>query len=77
MDIGIKFPSETEVILEDVASVRALTPNERLQCLQGLVNVGEQLLRNSPKADWLMEYSEEQERLAQRNIREFVARHGY
>ena len=77
MDIGVKFPSETEVILEDVASVRALTPNERLQCLQGLVNVGEQILRNSPKADWLKEYSEEQERLAQRNIREFIARHGY
>jgi hypothetical protein len=77
MDIGVKFPSETEVILEDVESFRALTPDQRLQYLQGMVNVGEQMLRNSPKADWLMRYSEEQEFLAQRNIREFIARHGY
>ncbi len=77
MDLPVKFPSETEVILEDVATFRALSPEERLQCFQGMVNVGEQMLRNSPKAEWLKEYSEEQERLAQRNIREFLARHGY
>ena len=29
MDLPIKFPSETEVILEDVARFRALTPEER------------------------------------------------
>jgi hypothetical protein len=77
MDIGVKFPSDTEVILEDVESFRALTPDERLQYFRGMVNVGEQMLRNSPKSEWLKEYSEEQERLAQRNIREFIARHGY
>jgi hypothetical protein len=77
MDLPVKFPSETEVILEDVAIFRALSPEERLQCIQGMLNVGEQMLRNSPKAEWLKEYSEEQERLAQRNIREFIARHGY
>ena len=31
MDLPVKFPSETEVILEDVASFRALSPAERIR----------------------------------------------
>jgi hypothetical protein len=77
MDLPVKFPSETQVILDDVARFRALTPVERLQCFRGMVNAGELMLSNSPKAAWLEKYSEEQEVLAQRNIREFIARHGY
>jgi hypothetical protein len=77
MDLPVKFPSETDVILEDVARFRALSPGEQLRCFRGMVNAGELMLRNSPKAAWLEEYSEDQERLAQRNIREFIARHGY
>ncbi len=34
-------------------------------------------MRISPKAAWAKQYAEEQELLAQRNIREFIARHGY
>lgn len=48
-DLPVRFPSDTEVILEDVARFRSLTPRE---------------------------YSEEQKLLEQRNIREFLARHG-
>jgi hypothetical protein len=77
MDLPVKFPSDTEVILDDVASFRALSPDDQLGCFLGIVNAGELMLRNSPKAAWLKQYSEEQERLAQRNIREFFARHGY
>jgi hypothetical protein len=77
MDLPVKFPSETEVILADVASFQALPPAERLRCFRGMVNAGELMLRNSPKAAWLKEYSDEQERLAQRNILEFIERHGY
>ena len=77
MDLPVKFPSESEVILEDVANFRTLSPGEQLRCFRGMVNAGELMLRNSPKAAWLEEYSVDQERLAQRNIREFIARHGY
>ena len=51
MDLPVKFPSETEVILEDVASFRASRREEQLQCFRGMVNAGELMLRNSPKAD--------------------------
>jgi hypothetical protein len=77
MDLPVKFPSETEVILEDVASFRAFSREEQLRCFLSMVNTGELIMRKSPVAAWLKEYSEQQERLAQQNIREFIARHGY
>jgi hypothetical protein len=77
MDLPIKFPSESEVILEDVARFRALSPAERIRSIRNLLNAGDHLRRISPKAVWAKQYMEEQEILAQQNIREFIARHGY
>jgi hypothetical protein len=77
MDLPVKFPSETEVILDDVARFRALSPAERIRTIRGLLNAGDHLRRISPKAAWAKQYTEEQEVIAQRNIREFIARHGY
>jgi hypothetical protein len=76
MELPIKFPSETEVILEDVARFRALSPAERVREIRGMLAIGAHLMKISPKAAWAREYAEEQELLAQRNIREFIARHG-
>ena len=77
MDLPVKFPTETEVILEDVARFRALSPADRMRAIRGLLNAGDHLRRISPKAAWAKQYAEEQENLAQQNIREFIARHGY
>jgi hypothetical protein len=77
MDLPIKFPSETEVILEDVARFRARTPSERVQMLLGLVKAADRIRRVSPKAAWAEQYTAEQEALARRKIQEFFARHGY
>lgn len=75
MDLPVKFPSETEVILEDVARFRALTPKGRMQVIRDILATGAHLMRISPKAEWARQYTEEQELLAQQNVREFVARH--
>jgi len=75
MDLPVKFPSETEVILEDVARFRALSPKERMHVIRDILATGAHLMKISPKAEWLKQYTEEQELLAQRNIRDFVARH--
>jgi hypothetical protein len=77
MELPVKFPSETDVILEDVARFRALTPKERFRSLQDLLDAGDLILQKSPKAAWARRYAEEQELLAQRAIREFLLRHGY
>ena len=75
MDLPIKFPSETEVILEDVARFRALSPEERIRAIQDMLACGLFLMSKSPKAVWARQYAEEQEALTQQNIREFLARH--
>jgi hypothetical protein len=77
MELPVKFPSETDVILEDVARFRALTPRERFRALQGLLEAGDLIRQKSPNAAWAKRYAEEQERLARRAFREFLARHGY
>jgi hypothetical protein len=75
MDLPIKFPSETEVILEDVARFRALSPRERIQAVTDLLRTGAHLMKISPTAEWARQYSDEQKRLERRNIREFIERH--
>jgi hypothetical protein len=76
MDLPVKFPSETEVILEDVARFRALTPAERIRAIRSMLADGEFLSNKSCNPAWARRYSEEQELLAQRNILDFIARHG-
>jgi hypothetical protein len=75
MDLPIQFPSDTDVILEDVARFRALSQEDQLRAYRSLLSSGVRILRVSPKADWARRYAEEQEVLAQRNIQEFIARH--
>jgi hypothetical protein len=75
MDLPVKFPSETEVILGDVARSRALSPRDQMRSFHGLLRAGARLKRISPKAAWARQYAEEQESLARRNIREFLDRH--
>jgi hypothetical protein len=41
MDLPVKFPSETEVILEDVARFRALSPRDQIRAIQRLLNAGD------------------------------------
>jgi hypothetical protein len=75
MDLPVKFPSEAEVILEDVARFRALSPGERIRSIRGLLADGAYLMSRSPKRDWIEQDSEEQRRLERRSIQEFIARH--
>jgi hypothetical protein len=75
MDLPIKFPSETEVILEDVGRFRARSPVERMRTICELLAEGEYLSRRSPKAAWIVEDYEEQGRLKRQSVKEFIKRH--
>jgi hypothetical protein len=77
MELPVKFPSETDVILEDVARFRALTPREQFRAILSLLQAGDLIRQKSPKAAWAKRYAEDQELLARRAFREFLARHGY
>lgn len=76
MDVPIKFPSDEEVILEEVARFRALSPEERVRSIRGLISAGAFMMRRSPKAAFLRDFSLEQENRARQAVKEFVARHG-
>ncbi len=76
MDLPIKFPSDSEVILEEAAKFQALSSQERVQVIRGMVDVGAKLQRMSPKADSMRQYTLDQEVLAQQRVLEFITRHG-
>ena len=75
MDLPIKFPTETEVILEDVGRFRAHPFRERIRLIHGLLSEGEYLIRKSPKAAWIEEDYQEQGRLKRQSVKEFITRH--
>ena len=76
MDLPIKFPTEREKIDADVASFRALSPTERVEVIRGIMKAGELMMRRSPKAEFMRKYQLEQEELARKAFKEFVARYG-
>lgn len=76
MDFPIKFPSDDEVIAEEAARFRALSPKDRIRVIRSILSAGALMMMRSPKADFLREYTLKQEELAQRAVRDFVARHG-
>jgi len=75
MDLPIKFPSDAEVIAEDVARFRALSPQDRLRSIRGLLAAGALMMRQSPKAAFLHECTLEHEHRAVQAVKEFLARH--
>jgi len=75
MKLAIQFPSEVEVITEEVARFRALSPADRLRSIRGLLAAGALMMRISPKADFLRNYTLEQENRARQAVKEFLARH--
>ena len=75
MDLPIKFPSDADVIAEEAARFRALTPQERIRSIRGILEAGALMMRQSPKAAFLREYTLQQEELYRQAVKEFIARH--
>ena len=75
MKSPINFSSDEDVIIEEVRRFRALSPEDRMRVIRGLLNAGALMLNQSPKAAFMREQTLEQENLARQAIREFIARH--
>jgi hypothetical protein len=75
MDLPIQFPGDAEVIAAEAARFRALSPEERVRSIRGLLAAGALMMRRSPKAAFLREYTLEQESRARQAVKEFLARH--
>lgn len=75
MNVPIKFPKDEEIIAEEAARFRALSPESRLRSIRGLLAAGALMMRQSPKATFLRDYTLEQEERARQAVKEFLARH--
>jgi hypothetical protein len=75
VNLPIKFPSDADVIIEEVACFRALSPENRMRAIRGMLAAGALIMRQSPKAAFLRKYTLEQENLSRQAVKEFVARH--
>jgi hypothetical protein len=75
MDLPVKFPSETEVILEDVARFRALSPRERVRQILETIAEETDRINRSPDAEAIWAALDAEKDLKRRRIREFLARH--
>lgn len=75
MNLPIKFPSDAEVVAEGVARFRALSPEDRIRSIRGLLASGAMMMHNSPKAEFLRDYAEKEKNLERQAIKEFIARH--
>jgi hypothetical protein len=75
MDLPIRFPSEVEVIDEDVARFRELSAEERVRSIRDLFSVGAYMMQISPKRAFIREYILDEENRARQSVREFVKRH--
>ena len=75
MDLPIKFPSDAEVIAEEVARFRALSPEERVRSVVDMVATCEFLIQHSQKSDFARAFTIQQKELARRAVREFIDRH--
>ena len=75
MDLPLKFPNNADVIAEEAARWRALSPEERMRSFRGMLEAGTLLMQRAPNQEFLREYRLEQRELAHKAIKELIARH--
>lgn len=76
MDLAIKFPNDADVIADEAARLRALSPEERMRSFRGILRAGALLMQRAPNQEFLRQYNLEQEELTRQAIRKLIARHG-
>ena len=75
MNLPIQFPSDADVVIEETARFRALSPEDRLRSIRALLAAGALMMRQAAKSPFLREYNLEQENQARRAVKEFIERH--
>jgi hypothetical protein len=75
MDLPIKFPSDAEVIAEEAARFRALSPESRVRALGEMFLVYRFLEESSARPEALARFVREDEERERAAIEEFIARH--
>jgi hypothetical protein len=75
MNLPIRFPNDADVIYEDAARFRALSPEEQVRELDECFRLYRFLRTTSGRPEMIDRVAEEEERLGWKAIQEFAARH--
>jgi hypothetical protein len=73
MNLRVRFPGETEVILDDITRFRAPSAADRIRTIRNRLADVAFIVSKSTNAGWAKTYSEEQLEMAQCSIRDFIA----
>ena len=76
MNLPIKFHNHADVITEEVARFRKLSPEARVRELNEMYRLYQFLIANSGRPETLARLANEDEERNRRAIEEFAARHG-
>ena len=76
MNLPIKFPSNTEVIAEEAARFRALSPEARVRTLGEMFRLYHFLAAQSTRPEAVERLAREDEERGRKVVEAFVARHG-
>ncbi|QEH32459.1 hypothetical protein OJF2_09300 [Aquisphaera giovannonii] len=76
MELPVKFPSDSETILDDVARFRALSPLGRVSAIRSILADGRFLVSVSPRSARSERLDAEEASLTRQSIRDFINRHG-
>jgi hypothetical protein len=75
MNLPIHFPTDADVIADDVARFRALSPEQQVRTLGEMFSVYCFLEKNSDRPEALAQLAQEAEDSYRKAVDEFVARH--
>lgn len=75
MNIPIQFPDNAEIIAEEAARFRALSPEQRVRTFDEMFELYTYLTRSSDRPDALARVARDEEENERQAIREFAARH--
>jgi hypothetical protein len=75
MDLPIRFPTDAEVIAEEAARFRALSPDDQVRTLGEMVYLYHFLADRSSRPEYAARYAADEEAAGRSAIEEFIARH--
>ncbi len=75
MNLPIRFPNKADVIYEDAARFRALSPEDKVRALEDCFRLYQSLRSSSSDVEEFDRLAEEEERLEWQAVLDFVARH--
>ena len=77
MNLPIQFPSNADVVAEEAARFQALSPEAKFENFRGVLAAGEWMMKQSSNSEFVRSHALEQEAIAMRSIKEFIARHAH